>query len=31
MLEVVLAPVLKSIERELGQPDESAKSLLVRP
>jgi len=31
MLEVVLAPVLKSIEQESGDRDDSAESLLVRP
>jgi hypothetical protein len=31
MLEVVLAPVLKSIERQPRDPDDSAESLLVRP
>jgi hypothetical protein len=31
MLEVVLAPVLKSIERSPEGPDNSAESLLVRP
>ena len=31
MLQVVLAPVLKSIERESGERNDNAESLLVRP
>ena len=31
MLEVVLAPVLKSIEQAPGEGDDSAESLLVKP